>query len=245
MSIRTLIERLSRHIVVKRRLPAKFGRGPLFVSPAAALSYWRLDLGKVDRMLLDVAFEHVRAGDVVWDIGANVGLFAFAAANLSGATGRVLAVEPDIWLANILRRSAGMDENRRLKVDVLPVAVTNAVDLREFNIAMRGRASNYLATSIPSPMAGGVRETQLVPTVTLDWLLARYLRPPGSSNLTWRAPRSWPCRLLNGCWQRPDPLSFWRFQGIMHKISCSFSGASVTPCTMPRSEVRTESRWST
>ena len=155
MSVRTLIERLSRHLVVKRRLPARFGRGPLFVSPAAALSYWHVDLGKVDRMLLDIAFEHVHTGDVVWDIGANVGLFTFAAANLSGATGRVLAVEPDIWLANILLRSAGMDENHRLKVDVLPVAVTNAVDLREFNIAMRGRASNHLATSVPSPMAGG------------------------------------------------------------------------------------------
>jgi hypothetical protein len=90
--VRALAERFSRGRVLKRQLPARFGGAPIFVSPDAALRFWRKDLAKCDPPLFDAADELVRPGDVVWDVGANVGLFTFAAAARAGATGRVLAV---------------------------------------------------------------------------------------------------------------------------------------------------------
>jgi FkbM family methyltransferase len=175
--MRTLAERGSRGVVLKRRLPARFGGDTLFVSPAALLKLWWPVLEATDPALFAWAAEFVVAGDVVWDIGANVGLFAFAAAARAGAGGRVIAVEADIWLANLLRKSARQLSNRRAPVDVLPVAVSAAVDVASFQIAERGRAANFLAEARGSSQAGGIRETQQVISVTLDWLLERFPAP--------------------------------------------------------------------
>jgi FkbM family methyltransferase len=177
VTLRTIAERSSRGIVLRRRLPARYGGDTLFVSPGALLKLWSPSLEHVDPELFEWAAEFISAGDVVWDIGANVGLFAFAAAGRAGTRGRVVAVEADIWLANLLRRSAGQPSKTRAPVDVLPVAVSGAVDIATFNIAERGRAANYLAEARGSSQAGGVRETQQVISVTLDWLLERFPKP--------------------------------------------------------------------
>jgi hypothetical protein len=62
-------------------------------------------IGNVDEALLRNAIELVRPGDVVWDIGANVGLFSFAAAAPAGSAGKIVSFEADVWLAVLLRRS--------------------------------------------------------------------------------------------------------------------------------------------
>jgi len=175
--LRSLLERISRNVVLRRRLPREFGRTKLFISPDALLNLWKRDLRKTDPMLLRVAREHVHPGDIVWDIGANVGIFAFAAAALAGPTGRILAIEADIWLVGLLRRSARTCASDIAPVDILPVAVSEAVGVARFNIARRGRASNYLSVAGGSTQAGGVRETQYVPTATLDWLLNHFPSP--------------------------------------------------------------------
>ena len=53
--------------------------------------------------LLAIIENFVRPGMVAWDIGANVGLFAYPAAHLSRAN--VVCVEPDPFLAQLLRRT--------------------------------------------------------------------------------------------------------------------------------------------
>ena len=56
------------------------------------------------------------------------------------------------------------------------MAIPTRVGTARFQVALRGRASNSIA-GFGRDMAGGVRETQLVPTTTLD-ALARELAPP-------------------------------------------------------------------
>jgi FkbM family methyltransferase len=175
--LRLLLERVSRRVILRRRLPSAFGGGTIHVSPGAALNYWRFDLGKVDPMLLRLASELVRPGDIVWDIGANVGLFSFAAAALAGKEGGVLAVEADTWLVALLRKSAGGTSGGSASVEVLPAAASDSLGVSNFQIARRGRASNFLESAPGSNQAGGVREIQLVPTITLDWLLERFPPP--------------------------------------------------------------------
>jgi FkbM family methyltransferase len=174
---RALLERLSRDRVVRRRLPPEHGGAALFVSPDAALKLWRRDLAQADPLLLGLAAELVRPGQVVWDIGANVGLFAFAAAHRAGPTGHVIAVEADDWLAALLRRSASTAGPAYAPVDVLAAAVSDRTGVADLRIAERGRAGNYLGTVPGSTQTGGHRETRKVVTVTLDSLLDAFPPP--------------------------------------------------------------------
>jgi FkbM family methyltransferase len=176
-TIRFIAERLTHRFVIKRRLPSSFGRVPLFVSSEGGLCYLlRRSLEKVGPELLKMADEMVAAGDVVWDVGANVGLFTFAAAARAGPTGSVYAIEPDTWLVDLLRRSAMLEQEKRGPVNIVPVAISDAVGVGRFHIANRARAANYLE-SCGSTQTGGARETQWVITVTLDWMLEQFRSP--------------------------------------------------------------------
>lgn len=158
-------------------MPRDFGGGSIYVSPDASLKFWKPNIRKADPALFDWASEFVRPGDIVWDIGANVGLFTFAAASRSGKAGHVLAVEADTTLAALLQRSARRRPEGHSAVSVLPVAVGGRVDVTSFLISERGRSTNHLGHVAGSTQTGGVREATLTVTTTLDWLLER-LPPP-------------------------------------------------------------------
>src|SRR5579863_7207307 len=106
MDLRSAVERASHRLVVRRRLPPPFEGARIYVSTEGGLRYLARTIAQVDPALLRLAADVVRGGDTVWDIGANMGLFTFAAAVMAGPEGRVLAVEPDTDLVGLLRRSA-------------------------------------------------------------------------------------------------------------------------------------------
>jgi FkbM family methyltransferase len=175
MYLRSAFEQATHRVVVRRRLPAPFGAARVYTSSEGGLRYLGRAMARVDPALLRLAAEKVRPGDVVWDIGANLGLFSFAAAVAAGPSGRILAVEPDTVLAGLLRRSAAANHGLA-PVDVLPAAVSDRESVARFHIARRNRSTNHL-DGFGTSQTGGIRSTQLVPAVTLDWLADR-LPPP-------------------------------------------------------------------
>ncbi len=172
MNLRRVAEAISRNVVLKRRLPKEFGRTTLFVSPSASLRYWWPSLARTNPLLLRFAREFVKPGSVVWDIGANVGLFSFAAASKAGPRGIVLSVEPDPFLADLLYRSA----RKVPAVTPLCLAVSNKLGVASLNFARRSRSANHL-DGHGSTVTGGVRGTRQVVTVSLDWLSQHYSPP--------------------------------------------------------------------
>jgi FkbM family methyltransferase len=173
---RRVLERITRRLVFRRKLPAAFKHAVLYVSPAAGLRFLFSPMPNIDPPLLRCAYELVRKGDVVWDIGANIGLFSIAAAVCSGDRGAVIAFEPDVWLVQLLRRTSAAQPNTIAPITVVPVAVASEVSVRPFSIAVRSRASNALAEYGQSQM-GGVEEQQVVPAFNLDWLLTKFPTP--------------------------------------------------------------------
>ncbi len=175
MRLRSALERATHRFVVRRRLPPPFAGARIYVSTEGGLRYLTRGMARADPPLLRLAREVVRPGSTVWDIGANVGLFSFAAAVAAGPRGHVLAVEPDPVMAGLLRRSAAENPGHA-RVEVVPAAVSDEISVARFHVARRNRATNHLA-GFGSGQAGGVRSTDLVLTVTLDWLAARFPVP--------------------------------------------------------------------
>jgi FkbM family methyltransferase len=174
--LRRMIEDMTRDWVIRRRLPADFLRASIHVSPSAGLRYLYRSMDDIDSVLLDLVREFVKPGAVVWDVGANVGLFSFAAASLAGSEGRVIAFEPDAWLVQLLRRSACRQPAQSAPVQIIPAAVASQVSIRTLCLATRSRAANYLA-EFGTIQTGGLREEQSVIAVSLDWLLQELPHP--------------------------------------------------------------------
>jgi FkbM family methyltransferase len=173
---RRIVERATRNWVYRRHLPQAVGGAPIVVTPSAGLKYLFRPMARIDPSLLRNATELVRTNDVVWDIGANVGLFAFAAAACAGRKGRVIAIEPDTFLVGCLRRSARLQPDTSAPVTVLSAAIASEISLREFTIASRSRASNAMR-GYGQTMMGPPSESQTVVALNLDWLASKLPAP--------------------------------------------------------------------
>ena len=175
MSLRTVLEQASHRLVIRRRLPPPFTAARIYASSEGGLRYLRPRMDRVDPELLGLVTEIVRPGNMIWDIGANVGLFSFAAAVAAGPDGRVLSVEPDTVLVRLLRRSVASCA-QQAPIEVFPAAVAEKCGVARFYIARRNRSTNHL-DGFGSTQTGGVRASELVPTVSLDWLAAHFPQP--------------------------------------------------------------------
>jgi FkbM family methyltransferase len=174
--LRRSLERLTRRLVLRRQLPRTFDNAVLYDSPAAGLRFICKSMTYVDPPLLMAADKLIKTGDVIWDIGANIGLFALAAAVRSGKRGKVIAFELDVWLVQLLRRTSVAQPDKNAPITVVPVAVASDISLRDFMIARRSRACNALVEYGTSQM-GGVEEREIVASFNLDWLLTSLPTP--------------------------------------------------------------------
>lgn len=156
--------RVARNFVVERRLPN--GR-KIFISPDAQLKYLK---SSFDEELVRLA-GGLPADSVVWDVGANCGVFAFSCPSGS----QIVCFEADPFLAGLLRRSAR--ENRDLTVEVREEAVSDSNGKATFVIAAHGRATNHLSNVPGSTMSGGERQRITVQVLTLDSFLAATRAP--------------------------------------------------------------------
>lgn len=168
-STKSALSRWGDGVYVPRRLPGALGGRWFPASTTAGAKVLRPHAERIDTILTDFARRFVRPDMSVWDVGANIGLFTWSSAGLTGTGGRVLAIEPDVVLASRLHASRRW--NRGFQVSVLAAAISDRRGVASFDIARNGRATNHLSSVAGSPAAGGTRERSLVPVVTLDDLL--------------------------------------------------------------------------
>lgn len=162
MNIRKVLQRLARNKILKRHIVVNDERVPIYVSPDSQLKYVK-NSRHWDQDLIWLAENYVRLGDDIWDIGANVGVFTFAAASAS-RTGSIYAFEPDTFLNELIKKSITL--NGLKNIHVIPIALSDKNGFAEFNIAEQGRASNSLAIAQSRTHATDARSKYIVPTLT-------------------------------------------------------------------------------
>jgi FkbM family methyltransferase len=114
-----------------------------YVSPNSSLKVLSLRGLSIDPVHRRFICDWVDPDAIVWDIGSNLGLFAFPAA-LKANRGQVYGFEPDVDLAANLLRSLRLPQNKKLKVGVFCLAVSNSDSTATFQISKYSRAMNRL-----------------------------------------------------------------------------------------------------
>lgn len=177
--VRRFLELAFRNTTFRRKLPSEFGGATIYVTPDSALQFLKPSLASqsMSAPLLSLTRGVVQPADHVWDIGANVGVLTFAAANKVGAEGSVLAVEADYFLGWLLQRSVNANQKKFSNVRVLCAAISDRIGFSVLQIAERGRASNGIKIATQRSEAGGVRYNQDVVTITLDSMLEEFRQP--------------------------------------------------------------------
>lgn len=105
---------------------------------------------------------YLRPGDTVIDVGANEGVYSLLAAQLVGAKGRVLAIEP--LPINVERLRANLRLNSMNQVEVLPVAASDSAGEVEFTLnRAQGGSAEHIKLDIDAELL-----SFRVETVALD-----------------------------------------------------------------------------
>jgi FkbM family methyltransferase len=130
-------------------------------------------LGTTEPAIQDLLAEHIKAGSVVWDIGANVGFYTVIASRLVG-DGQVVAFDP--LPANCDAISHNLQLNGMTNVEIARIALSDEVGTANLNV-YRGSTLAELAPRDRVP-AGRTPLAQIdVPVSTLDVQLESFPPP--------------------------------------------------------------------
>lgn len=140
----------------------------LFVDPTSHLGQSLLNHGTYEPETIAMFREHVRAGDTVLDIGANEGFFSSMAANIVGPNGRVIAVEPQSRLQDVVEINLALNASCPTHIIKNVVAETDAV---EMEITLFPGNNTGASSLVRNYRWGATKET--VTTITPSTILGK------------------------------------------------------------------------
>lgn len=171
-----LARRATRGFLFRKTLPADFGSEKIYVSSLADIRVLMPGMKHSSGDLFDVVRRYVSPGDVVWDVGSNLGILTFSAAMRVGTGGQVYSIEADTRFADVQTRTLRHFTESAGAVTILCAAVADRPGVLDLVIPRNGWARNHLAV-VEGNRAEGVEMTKQVVSLTLDWLLERWSPP--------------------------------------------------------------------
>ena len=174
-------------------IPVLFGpnRGHRYLKGAGTNGYW---LGTAERAHQALATKHICPGQIVYDIGANVGLHTLLFSKLVGEDGHVFAFEPSPDTAALLAEHVRI--NRKTNVTIIQKAIAGRAGEMRFSGAGNSRERRLYS--------GG--ETTVL-SVTLDQVV-RDLSPPSCIKMDIEGAEVEALPAATECFQRYRPKLF-------------------------------------
>ena len=153
---------------LNRGLPRRIGPGMFRLDES--LRRWNCDFADSPRIFKFLQ-DRIHPGQVLFDIGANFGLYSLPLGSLAGSDGKVLAFEPLPANLALLKRNIAL--NPGLKIEVVPAAVSNsAAPFAEF---YSDTTSSSVTASLRS--RSGQRTCRVANVRLDDFCAGRGLRP--------------------------------------------------------------------
>lgn len=176
LMIRRLLEIMLGPIVLHRRIPGFKAKAVLCVSArVGGLKYLLKPFSRLDPELVRTARTLVGEEAVVWDVGANVGIFSVLSGLLAGPNGSVISFEADTDAVSLLNKTVYANGGS-IPMQIVPTAISSSDGFLQFAIAKRARASNAIA-GFGHSQSGGTRELRTVPCFTLDSMMRFFPAP--------------------------------------------------------------------
>jgi FkbM family methyltransferase len=135
--------------------------------------FWSGGLARFEPRTVRALRAAIEPGDVVFDVGANIGFFATLISRLVGPSGRVVAIEPEPENLGLLR--ANLDANGCGNVVVVPVAVGERPGSAVFSLDEATGSTGHLGGApTAGEMAVGTGRVRLIetPVETIDRVAA-------------------------------------------------------------------------
>ena len=152
---------LKKLLGIKRRV-VETEHGRFFVDPASNLGNAIITQPAYEPQMLSVLTSILKEGDLYLDVGANEGYFSIIASKLVGKSGRVLSVEPQGRLQEVIYRN--MELNSAFNIHVFQLAISDISGTARISLLPdmnTGGSGLFAATKYKIP-------TQIVPQVTLS-----------------------------------------------------------------------------
>ena len=146
------------------------------ISTRSYRRYWLKSLEEIHADLFAAVARWVPQDAVVWDIGANLGVFAFAAALRIGRGGHVYAFEADLEMAALMALSLAARTPEEADVCICPLAIGAKNGEACFSVSGYRTAASAL-DGFGRFEANKDDRKRTVPMQTVD-SLATWLRPP-------------------------------------------------------------------
>jgi FkbM family methyltransferase len=113
--------------------------------------------------------QHLKHGQVFYDIGANVGYYTLLASRIVGRNGLVIAVEPVIRNVIYLQKHLSLNKSRNVRI--LAAACSNALSTTTFFLGMNPALGHLSGDQTRAGSVSLHPGVTIVPTLTVDSIM--------------------------------------------------------------------------
>jgi FkbM family methyltransferase len=179
-------------------------------------------LGTTEREEQRALADHLTAGDVFYDLGANIGFYATIAGRIVGPRGQVYAFEPFPASAERIRNNAALNGFDHIRV--FELAVYDRAGTVPFNLGHECQ-ENRIGRQEPRDATGAAAPVLQVRTVALDDLIeSERLRPPSVIMLDVEGAEVEALRGMAETIRRSRPVILCEVHWIVNELRAFYEG---------------------